>query len=256
MTDQVTLWQAYTKSKDLKIRETLIRNYIRLAKYVVDRLNIQESGSIGRDDLIGHAIIGLIDAIEHFDPDRGVKFETYAIPRIRGSVVDMLRKMDWVPRSLRKMETEIRAAYGRLEVKTGRQVTDEEMARELGIDLEKLEQTFTQIARNSLLSLDEFTADSADSEKTTRLSEKIADKGADPESLLERNEKIRVLTQTIHQLPERERLVISLYYYEGLTLKEIGKILSITEARVSQINAKAMLRLSASLENQRLLFLS
>lgn len=247
------LWRDYKENGSADARSALITEYVRLAKYVVDRLNVKESGSLSHDDLVGHAIVGLIDAIERYDPVRGVKFETYAITRIRGAVVDMLRSLDWVPRSLRRTESMVRTAYANLERTHGRPASDEEVAAEMGVSLEEFHHTLSDIGQASVFSLDDCLQVTMDSDTPLTLTSILSD-APDPAALVEISEQRRILAEAIAQLPERERLVISLYYYEGLTLKEIGQVLEVTEARISQIHTKAMLRLSGKLERVKPIF--
>lgn len=256
MDDCEALWRDYKQHGQAEAREMLITHYVRLAKYVVDRLNIRESGCLTRDDLIGHAILGLIDAIERYDPARGVRFETYAIARIRGTVMDMLRSLDWVPRSVRKTESAIRAAYIKLENELGRSATDEEISHELGMNLEDFHKALGDIGQGTVFSLDEYIQVSTGGEDRPLTLSGILDDSPDPSSLVEIDEQRQILAGAIGRLPERERFVIGLYYYEGLTLKEIGRVLEVSEARVSQIHTKAMLRLSSQLQRLRPVFCS
>jgi RNA polymerase sigma factor for flagellar operon FliA len=237
------LWRLYRQRPTLELRELLIRRYVRLAKYVVDRMTVSDSGCYSKDDLIGHAILGLIESIERYDPARGVKFETYAVTRIRGEVVDQIRRLDWVPRSVRQKEKEVRDAHARLERVYGRPATDEEVADELGLPWDVFEETLKEIAEVSFVSLDgSFDG----GEETVTIGELLAGDSETP-SGAEFGERKRLLAAAIGDLAEKERLVVGLYYYEGLTLKEIGQVLGVTEARVSQIHSKAVTRLRARL---------
>jgi RNA polymerase sigma factor for flagellar operon FliA len=206
---------------------------------------------VSQDDLISHAVIGLIDAVDRYDPEYGPPFEGFAMPRIRGAILDALRQLDWVPRSVRLKEQKLRRAYGQLEGVLGRPPRDEEVAEELGIDLSELEQLVTDVARGSVLSLDDLVSagarGAAGDENTTLGDVTPCRDGQDPYRSQERSEAHRRLSEAIDALPEREKLVVSLYYYHELTLKEIGRILKVTEQRVSQIHTKAMLRLSHKL---------
>ncbi len=255
MDDSIALWQNFKRSGDPKAREALITRYVGLAKLVVDRLNIRESGCLSRDDLIGHAIVGLIDAIERYDPSRGFRFETYAIARIRGAVIDMLRSLDWAPRSLRRTEAAVRDAYAKVEGQLGRPATDEEIAAALEISVDDFHRVLADIGQTAVMSLDDCIQSSLDDESRLTLSGLLED-APDPAVLAEIEEQKRMLADAIGRLPERERLVIGLYYFEGLTLKEIGRVLEVTEARVSQIHTKAVLRLGATLQRHKPVFCS
>ena len=236
------LWLDYKQRGDEAAREKLISEYAYLAKYAVDRLNLSPSGALAYEDLIGHAVVGLIDAIEKFDLDRNVKFETYALTRIRGEVIDVIRSLDWTPRSVRKHESVLRQAYARLEMELERPPDDHEVANYLGIDVTELEKMLTDIGQAALLSLDEVVASGADI--TLRSAD---EERQDPSSCAERADQKRLLAKSIEQLPEREREVVTLYYYENLTQKEIAAVLGVTESRICQIHTKAMLRLSGKL---------
>lgn len=244
-------WREYARGRCPRLREAIIRDYAVLARRVVDRLQISPWGCVSQEDLISHAVIGLIDAVDRYDPEYGTPFEGFAMPRIRGAILDALRQLDWVPRSVRMKEQKLRLAYGKLEGVLGRPPRDEEVAVELGVDLAELEQLVTDVARGSVLSLDDLvTAGSRDAgagEGTTLGDVTPGSESQDPYRQQERSEAHRRLADAIDALPEREKLVVSLYYYHELTLKEIGRILKVTEQRVSQIHTKAMLRLSHKL---------
>lgn len=236
------LWLEYKQRGIESAREKLISEYAYLAKYAVDRLNLSPSGALGYEDLIGHAVIGLIDAIEKFDLNRNVKFETYALTRIRGEVIDVIRSLDWTPRSVRKNENVLRQAFARLEMELERPPDDREVANYLGIDVYELEKMLADVGQSALLSLDEVVASGGDI--MPRAGENEQD---DPASCAERAEQKRILAKSIEELPEREKDVVALYYYENLTQKEIAVVLGVTESRVCQIHTKAVLRLSGKL---------
>lgn len=236
------LWLEYKKHGNEEAREKLIEEYAYLAKYAVDRLNLSPSGVLAYEDLIGHAIVGLIDAIEKFDPGRNVKFETYALSRIRGEVIDVIRALDWVPRSIRRQEAELRRAYAYLETVLGRSATDQEVADYLNITVPELEKLLADISQSALVSLDEIIASGGDI-----LPSDDEDYATDPAANVEKSEQVRLLAQAIEELPERERIVVSLYYYDKLTQKEIAAVLGVTESRVCQMHTKAVLRLAAKL---------
>ena len=240
------LWRAYHEAPNEALRHQLIQQSAPLAKYVVDRLYIQPSGGISYDDLLSQAIVGLIEAIDRFDPSRGVKFNTFAYYRIRGAVMDLLREFDWVPRSLRAKSGDVVNTISRLTGTLGRPPTDEEVAAGLGVSLDAFNIIAQEVGAQMIVSLDE----SADqSEGSLALVETLPDDNAiSPYAYTAHQDTRRRLAESIDRLPENERLVISLYYHEGLTLKEIGKVLELTESRICQIHSKAIMRLKAMME--------
>lgn len=246
-------WARYKSTGDPKAREELLLAYAPLVRYVASRLAIGLPANLDVDDLISYGFFGLADAIERFDPSREVKFETYATRRIRGSIIDGLRSVDWVPRSVRQKSKEIERAIAALESEYGRPPDDREVAAYLGIELDEYYARLGEVSAVGLISLDEVWAGAEpDDEANLSLGQMIADASSDdPEAQAERNELRRVLAEAIDRLPERERLVIALYYYEELTLKEIGQVLSVSESRVSQLHTKAMLRLRAALARHK-----
>jgi RNA polymerase sigma factor for flagellar operon FliA len=236
------LWQRYERSRTPELRRRLIEAYAPLTRYVVDRLNLNPGAAVEYDDLLSQAAVGLIDAVDRFEPGRGIKFETYAYHRIRGAVMDMLREMDWLPRSVRQRESELAAACARLEERAGRPPSDEEMAAELKITVEELDELAREVALQAVQSLDEVIG--ANDWEGGALADMVADQEApSPEAEVERWAERQMLAKAIGGLPESERTVISLYYHEGLTLKEIGRVLGVTESRVCQIHGKAVVRL-------------
>ncbi|MCE5324275.1 FliA/WhiG family RNA polymerase sigma factor [bacterium] len=241
MVQRERLWREYKQNGSEQARDGLITEYAYLAKYAVDRLNLSPSGALSYEDLIGHAVVGLIDAIEKFDPDRNVKFETYALTRIRGEVIDVIRSLDWTPRSVRKNETILRDAYARLEMQLQRPPTDTEVAQHLEIEVVELEKMLADVGQSALLSLDEMIASGGD------ILARGDDEYDDPASCAERAEQKRLLIRSVDELPEREKQVVALYYYKNLTQKEIAAVLGVTESRVCQIHTKAVLRLSGKL---------
>ena len=249
MDHRTKLWRDLKRKGSEQAREQLINEYAYLAKYAVDRLRLSPHGVMGYEDLIGHAVVGLIDAIEKFDLDRNVKFETYALTRIRGEVIDVIRQLDWTPRSVRKHESQLREAYSLLEMEMERPPRDAEVARHLGVDIEELEKMLADVGQSALLSLDEVIASGG--EIRTSSAEETDD---DPASHAERADQKNLLAKAIDELPERERTVIALYYYENLTQKEIAAVLEVTESRVCQIHTKAILRLSGKLSRSSLSF--
>lgn len=242
------LWEAYKTKGDRTAREELILHYAPLVKYVAGRVAISLPSTVEFDDLISYGIFGLIDAVEKYDPGRGVKFETYALARIRGAIIDGLRSVDWVPRSIRQKAREFEEACQKIETELGRVASDEELCDALNMNLDDYYQMLSEVSCTTLTSLDELWKFDGNLEENIRVMETIKDtSSADPLATVEFQELKKVLGEAIDRLPERERLVIALYYYEGLTLKEIGKVLDVTEARVSQIHSKAILRLRARL---------
>jgi len=241
------LWRDLKNNGSEQAREQLISEYAYLAKYAVDRLNLNPSGALGYEDLLGHAVIGLIDAIEKYDIDRNVKFETYALCRIRGEVIDVIRQLDWTPRSVRKRETQLRDAYACLEMRFGRSPNDAEVADYLDISVGELEKMLMDVGQSALLSLDEVIATGGD---VCALSDDNSEN--DPASRAERADQKRHLGRAIEELSERERTVIALYYYDNLTQKEIAAVLDVTESRVCQIHTKAILSLFAKLSRTSL----
>jgi RNA polymerase sigma factor for flagellar operon FliA len=243
-----TLWREYTKSRDQAVRDRLILTYAPLVKYVAGRLGSGLPAHVDENDLVSYGLLGLIGAIERFDPDRDIKFETYAIARIKGSIIDELRAMDWVPRSVRSRARDIERAIGELERKLMRAPTDEEIAEKLGVSVDELDGSLTEISRSSIAALDELWTISSAGGDQVALIDTIEDtQGPEPQTELAQTELKEALGEAIARLPEREKLVVTLYYYEELTLREIGEVLGVTESRVSQLHTKAILRLKARL---------
>jgi RNA polymerase sigma factor FliA len=204
-------------------------------------------------DLISYGLIGLINAIERFDIDREIKFETYAITRIKGAIIDELRALDWVPRSVRARAREIEKVHAKLEHRLHRTPTDEEMARELQMPVEEFQEILVKISNSTVVALDELWAVSDSSGDAVSLLDTLHDPDApDPQQMLAASELKDRLADAIAALPEREKLVIALYYYENLTLREIGEVLGVTESRISQLHTKAVLRLKSRLQGDNL----
>ncbi len=245
------LWAEYKRRKDPLIRESFIKQYAPLVKYVAGKVAANMPASVEFDDLVGFGVFGLIDAIDKFDPDKNVKFKTYAVTRIRGAIFDELRSIDWVPRSVRQKTKEIEEAIIETEAKLGRPATDQEIAGALGLSEDEFSKTMLKISSTSVLSLNDiwYTADEA--EHMTIGDSIESPTSLNPDSIIERDEIRRVIVQAIQDLPEKEKKVLVLYYYEELTLKEIGKVLEVTESRVSQLHTKAILRLRAKLTHFR-----
>ena len=221
-------------------REHLILHYAPLVKYVASRVATGLPSSVEQADLVSYGMFGLIDALQKFEPGRGNKFETYAIPRIKGAIIDELRAMDWVPRSIRFKAREIEKAHSDLEAMLKRQPTETEMAERLGISRSELHDVVSQISFVSVLALDELVSVGADRGEQVSLIDTLADKHLDPTSGVESQETRGLLAAAINSLSEREKIVVTLYYFEGLTLAEIGEILGVTESRVCQIHTKAV----------------
>lgn len=237
------IWHEYKeKPGNAKLREKLILSYLHLVRYVVSRLPITLPMSISQEDLVSYGTMGLMEAVERFDPSRGLKFETYAVTRIRGSIIDQLRFQDWIPRGVRKRSKKLSETMAELEEKLGRTPTNTELAEELGVTKAKV-QTMLAESNNFVLSLDDRFG-SKDSEGSMSLIDVVEDKNSpDPEGAIEAVELRKRLAAAIASLPEREKLLIALYYHENMTLKEIGEVISVSESRVCQLHAQAILRL-------------
>ncbi len=247
------LWRRYKASGSDRAREQLVVAYSPLVKYVAGRMSSGLPAHVEEADLISYGLIGLINAIERFDPEREIKFETYAITRIKGAIIDELRALDWVPRSVRARAREIERVHGKLEHRLHRTPTDEEMARELGITVEEFQESLMKISNSTVVALDELWAVSDSSGDQVSLLDTLHDPDApDPQELLDASELKDRLADAISALPEREKLVIALYYYENLTLREIGEVLGVTESRISQLHTKAVLRLKSRLQGDNL----
>jgi len=246
-TEVSALWARYKQDQDPEARDELIINFSPLVKYVAGRLASSLPQSVDTADLISYGIFGLMDAIEKYDPERAIKFETYAIARIKGAIIDELRAMDWVPRSVRSRAREIEAAYIRLENSLRRVPSDDEVAAEMGVTPKELQDILAKLSYTSIVSFEELWVGGDREDGHGALSTIRDDTAADPVAVFEGHEIKDILAGAIDRLPDREKTVISLYYYEGLTLKEIGQVLGVTESRVSQLHTKAVLRLRARL---------
>ena len=242
------LWRTFRRTGDQALRDRLILMYAPIVKYVAGRLGSGLPAHVDEGDLVSYGLLGLISAIERYDPDRDVKFETYAIARIKGSILDELRALDWVPRSVRSRARQIERAMAELEAKLGHAPSDEELAKKVGISVGELEDSLTDISRSSIAALDELWTISGSGGDQVALIDTIEDtQGPEPQSAFAQTELREMVADAITSLPEREKLVITLYYYEDLTLREIGEVLGVTESRVSQLHTKAILRLKARL---------
>ncbi len=229
-------------------RRDLVDIYARIVKYVAGRMAIGLPHYVEFNDLISAGLLGLIQAIDNFDHKRGIKFETYAIPRIRGAILDELRSQDWFPRSLRRKAKQLEDVYSRLEVKLGRPATDAEVALELGIPIDELDERVGEVSIATIMSLDADTSGD-NGEQSSSLGDYLADpRTEDVEQVLAKQEMQELISKRMTELPDKEQLVLVLYYFEELTLKEIGEILDVTESRVCQIHTKAIFRLKAKIQ--------
>jgi RNA polymerase sigma factor FliA len=242
------LWTDYKVSLSREARDRLILHYSPLVKYVAGRVSVGLPQNIEQADLVSYGIFGLIDAIEKFDPARKIKFETYAIARIKGAIIDELRSIDWVPRSVRAKARSVERAYAKLENQFLRTPSDTEVASELGISEAELQGIFHQISFVGVVALDEMlSSGSGERGESTTLGDTIPDKTEGPVALFEGEEQKQLLAAAINRLGEREKMVLVLYYYEGFTLAQIGEVLGVTESRVCQIHTKAVLQLRSRL---------
>ncbi|HKZ19911.1 MAG TPA: FliA/WhiG family RNA polymerase sigma factor [Acidimicrobiia bacterium] len=234
------LWQRLKEESDGSAREALILQYSPLVKFVAGRVAAGLPRNVDQSDLVSYGVFGLIDAIDKFEPERGFKFETYAINRIKGSILDGLRSLDWVPRSVRSRAREMERSLSELEHRLQRTPSDEELAKHMGQEVESVRSTLAEISNLGLIALDEMIGPDAGSS----LGDFLPDLGGmSPEAAFQAEETRHMLGDAINRLPDRERLVITLYYFEGLTLAEIGEVLGVTESRVCQIHAKSVLSL-------------
>jgi RNA polymerase sigma factor for flagellar operon FliA len=234
------LWSNYSDTKDKKAREELIESYLPLIKHVVSRISISLPPYLDYEDLISYGIFGLLQAIDRYDASRGVKFETYAYARIKGSIIDELRKLDWVPQNVRKKAKLLQNAYAELEQNLGRTVTDQDVCQHLNISAEELQAIYKEVAFTTVLSFEELISVEDRGEGSSR-----------PDIYVEKEEVKKMLGEAVDRLPPQEKLVITLYYYEGLNLKEISEVLNLSAGRVSQLHTKAILRLRGSLSRKR-----
>ncbi|HZO89124.1 MAG TPA: FliA/WhiG family RNA polymerase sigma factor [Chthonomonadaceae bacterium] len=244
------LWRQFKQCQSQAARAQIIQRYAHLVSITAGRLFGPLPSGVERDDLVGAGVVGLVKAVDQFDPSRGIKFETYAITLIRGAILEMLRGDDWVPRLVRDQQKQLKQAYMRLEAQLGRPATEEEVAKELGISTEKLDKLLTNIGRASLLSLDDLRIGS----DQQRLADILPSDSPSPLDSLALRERRRALAAAVNRLPDRERTVVALYYHEGLTFKEIGGALTVSESRAYQLHAQAVTRLRGYLESEAELF--
>ena len=239
------LWENYTKTKSPDIREKLILEYAPLVKLVAGRLSMYLGYNVEYDDLVSYGIFGLIDAIDKFDSMKEVKFETYASLRIRGAILDQIRKMDWIPRTVRQKRKKIEEAIRQIETKTGKNATDEEIAKELGIAESELNEWQVQLNVTNVVSLNEFLEQGGEPVMDAKNNSHFVQ----PEDSIQEEELKKVLKESMELLTEKEKKVILLYYYEDLTLKEISNILEVSESRVSQLHTKALSKMRKKMGN-------
>ncbi len=240
------LWEKYSQKQDSETREALIIEYVPLVKLVSGRLSMYLGYTVEYEDLVSYGIFGLIDAIDKFDYRKGIKFETYASLRIRGAILDQIRKMDWIPRSVRQKQRQIDAAITKLESAEDKTATDEEIAKELDISLEEYYVWQGQTKVTGIASIDEFVEQGI--EVRAFDNQKYVDN--EPEKVYEKEELKNLLKESLDKLTEKERMVVVLYYYEELTLKEISSVLEVSESRVSQLHTKALQKMKQILGSQ------
>jgi RNA polymerase sigma factor FliA len=242
------LWRRYKATGDEVLRERLILHYSPLVKYVAGRVGVGLPRNVDVGDCVSYGVFGLIDAIEKFEPERGIRFELYAMRRIRGAILDELRALDWIPRSVRAKARAVQRAYSALETRLRRTPTEAEIAEEIAVSVADLHQIFSQLSLVNVLALDELLNATSDRPGAVSFGDTLEDAAADdPVAVFESREMRTRLTEAVTTLPEREQTVVTLYYFEGLTLAEIGRVLGVSESRVSQIHTKAMLALRAKL---------
>lgn len=245
------LWEDYKSDQNSAARDKLIVHYSPLVKYVAGRVSTGLPANIEQADLVSYGIFGLIDAIDKFEPGRGIKFETYAISRIKGAIIDELRAIDWVPRSVRFKAREIEKTLSRLEAKLHRTPTDDEIAAEMGVGIDDLRTIYGQVSFVSLVALDELMMSGGEKGDKLSLIDTLEDTSSDdPVALFESEEMKHILAQAINRLSEREKIVVTLYYYEGMTLNEIGQVLGVTESRICQMHTKAVMQLRTRIAEQ------
>ena len=251
MTGIDKVWQVYSTTKSPALKEKLILQYAPLVKYVAGRMLIHIGQHVEYDDLVGYGVFGLIDAIDKFDYEKGVKFETYASLRIRGAIIDHIRRLDWVPRTLRQKNKQMEQAYSKLEDELGREPTEDELAAKLSLTVEETQEFMRKSSVLSLVSLDDFLEQNYEAAFGVLVSKQDS-----PEEQTERRERKAMLAEAINKLSDKEKLVVTLYYFEDLTLKEISSIMKVSESRVSQIHTKAIGKLQGKLGRYKSLLFS
>lgn len=245
--EEIKMWKKYKRTKSLEIREEIVKKYLYLVKYVAGRVAIGLPPNVEFNDLVSYGILGLFDAITKYDVSQGNKFETYAVSRIRGSIMDELRKLDWAPRLLRKKAREIDKKCKELEEKFGRVATDDELAHALKMTPQALNSVYSDLNSTTFLSLDEVWQNDDGNKAISRLQTIEDSLITNQFNYVHQSEVKEILAEVINQLPEKEKLVVVLYYYENLTLREIGEILDVSESRVCQIHTKVITRLRSHL---------
>jgi RNA polymerase sigma factor for flagellar operon FliA len=248
---EAELWLEFSKTRDPKIRDGFIKQYAPLVKYVAGKVALGMPKNVEFDDLVSCGVFGLIDAIDRYDPKRNIKFKTYAVARIRGSIFDELRDADWVPRSVRQKIREIEAAAVTLESQHGRPATEKEVAGFLKLDDKEFNKIMMKISSTSVLSLNDVWFSGDENDKVSIGDSIEAPSSLNPDVIVEREEIRRIVIDIINNLPDKEKKIMVLYHYEDLTLKEIGQVLDITESRVSQLHSKAIERIMLKLTNVR-----
>ena len=245
--EEETLWKKFSKNDSQEIKDYFVLKYSPLVKYVAGKVSMGMPQNIEFDDLVSYGIFGLIDAISKYDPERGIKFKTYAMTRIRGAIFDELRSIDWIPRSIRQKAKQIENTIAELENKLGRTVEDDEISKELGISIEEFHSILNKVSGTSMISLNDIWYLGDENDELSILETLEAPDNMNPDVLIEKEEIKEHIVEAIKKLPDKEKKVIVLYYYEDLTLKEIGQVLDVTESRISQLHTKAIMRLRGRL---------
>ncbi|AGB40653.1 RNA polymerase sigma factor, FliA/WhiG family [Halobacteroides halobius DSM 5150] len=247
------LWKKYKQNDSQAAKEELILRYIPLIKHIVGKIMVTIPDEYTFDDLVNYGVLGLIDAMKRFDYQRGIKFSTYALPRIKGAIYDELRRLDWVPTSIRRQAKEFAEVLGRLENKLGRSPTDEELKEELNLTNNEYNKLLARINISDNISLDKVITQQKNGLKIKDIIKSVSQE--EPDQIFSYNETKRILGEAIDKLPDKEKLVISLYYHDDLTLQEIGEVMELTTARISQLHTKAIFRLRGHLSRKKDLLL-
>ena len=247
--EEQRIWAEYKKTKSVELRDYIIRKYLPLAKYVAGKISIGMPPSVGFEDLVQCGLIGLFDAVEKYEPGKNVKFKTYATTRIRGAIIDELRAQDWVPRSVRQKARELENAIRITESRLGRSATDDEVAESLNISTEEYRKAVYKVSCTTVLSLNDMWYNGDDNDKISMMDTLEAPSSMNPDVMTMRQDMKNILRKAVSELPEKEKMVLALYYNEDLTLKEIGKAMNVSESRVSQLHSGAILRLRAKLRH-------
>ncbi|MCL2410900.1 MAG: RNA polymerase sigma factor WhiG [Treponema sp.] len=245
------LWQQYRKTRDPALREAFIKQYAPLVKYVAGKVSVGMPSNVEFDDLVGYGVFGLLDAIDKYDPGKNVKFKTYAVTRIRGAIFDELRLVDFVPRSIRQKTREIELTVSSLEAQLGRTATEQEIAGAMGMNESEYLKTMQKISGTSIISLNDLWYSGDDNDKVSIGDSIESPSSLNPDTIVVNEEIRRVIVEAINELPDKEKKILVLYYYEDLTLKDIGRVLQVTESRVSQLHTKAIIHLRSKLTNIR-----